>query len=250
MRVLNIVTSFFICSFQIAFAQSNTYNLNISLSKVIPMNMDEIPEKDGVLNIKYLGIEITNISHSLYEKGDTIVLAAVDKGVLIFNKLHVLTEDFPQNNTIYLDSIIYKGHHYVSDNENSILWKGCLRDEYDSVFSRPTCYYLKVKVNSDDLVKMINDELDFSDELELKNFEFTQLYSNGVISFDCQSLKSHFLSWSITDNMGKEVLQGQIEIYSGKSDYKINVGGLKMGRYTFTLGTGSESINENFTVFN
>lgn len=69
------------------------------------------------------------------------------------------------------------------------------------------------------------------------------------IGFEVISNREVIMPWTITNANGREVANGNLTAHAPSESFTISVNQLKAGRYTFTLGEGSESINENFSIY-
>ncbi len=84
---------------------------------------------------------------------------------------------------------------------------------------------------------------------ELKNFNVNRIMTSNEISFDFYPSEIAYYPWSITNASGREVASGTLYAHTPSESFKITADNLKAGRYTFTIGEGSDSRNENFSIY-
>jgi len=84
---------------------------------------------------------------------------------------------------------------------------------------------------------------------KLINFNVNRIMTSNEISFDFTPTLTAYYPWSITNASGREVASGTLYAHTPSESFKITADNLKAGRYTFTLGEGSDSLNENFSIY-
>lgn len=86
-------------------------------------------------------------------------------------------------------------------------------------------------------------------KVQIKQFNVNRFMTGCDIGFDVLSNRESNMPWTITNASGREVATGNLTAHAPSESFTISVNQLKAGRYTFTLGEGSESINENFSIY-
>lgn len=89
----------------------------------------------------------------------------------------------------------------------------------------------------------------YTAKVQIKQFNVNRFMTGCDIGFDVISNRESNMPWTITNASGREVATGNLTAHAPSESFTISVNQLKAGRYTFTLGEGSESINENFSIY-
>lgn len=88
-----------------------------------------------------------------------------------------------------------------------------------------------------------------TNKVKIKQFNVNRFMTGCDIGFEVVSDHESVFPWTITNASGREVATGNLTAHAPSESFTISVNQMKAGRYTFTLGDGSDSISENFSIY-
>lgn len=203
-----------------------------SLAGILSLNAQTTYVDDEPIAMKY-GIKMK--ANSLHENGDTLYFKMKDERY--------------QNQAVYAlkinstvnDSWMYATNVMDSANHSSI---GLITDlGLLHMFSGDNKNFKRVWISSS--CTPVKKE----PKTELKNFNVNRIMTSNEISFDFYPNVTAYYPWSITNASGREVASGTLYAHTPSESFKITADNLKAGRYTFTIGEGSDSRSENFSIY-
>jgi hypothetical protein len=83
----------------------------------------------------------------------------------------------------------------------------------------------------------------------MKNFMVNRIMTSNLLTFEFAQNYNTNYGWSISNASGREVGSGIINAHRPSESFSIELYQLKPGRYSFTIGEGSDSLSEFFTIY-
>jgi hypothetical protein len=198
------------------------------------------PQSEEHLDIAYtLRIKIFNTSGDSVLKGDTILLSAKDNSDLYTIYTYISEKNLPKDSSMEIS--VKEKIESGSFTKSGML----MRHDYSATFKRgtqkPVTYTALIDMTKffpwlDLYVPMMRlTDIDFYPALSQLNFKYYGTKASSVL-------------WVITDNSGRRVSHGYLDVRKGTNTYMIMADNLRAGRYTLSIGDGSDEMDGTFTV--
>ena len=204
-----------------------------SISSIFSLNAQTVYIDDAPLPTIVYGVKMQ--TNSLRANGDTIYFKIQDEQYKDRSFYAI------KNSTTVKDSFVYTP--YLSDSAlHTTIW--LLNDStYQSMRTDVKHAFGEWRISTSCLT--VKDQ----PKTEIKNFNVNRIMTSNEISFDFIPTVTAYYPWSITNSSGREVASGSIYAHTPSESFKITADNLKAGRYTLTIGEGSDSRSENFSIY-
>lgn len=178
-------------------------------------------------------------------KGDTLYHTIIFPANKKIKSYAVIKKDF------FKDSILYDVNFYDSAT-NQLLPSYASNQNRNEYFIKSFKRIKGQKTYQVDIVllkKSIVISPTSTAKVQIKQFNVNRFMTGCDIGFEVISNRESNMPWTITNASGREVATGNLTAHAPSESFTISVNQLKAGRYTFTLGEGSDSLNESFTIY-
>ncbi len=230
---LLLMLAFSICSYMPLISQRFHSSVDITCLSVQPNPFKDI-SKEFTLQLK-----LTNRSHDSLRVDDTIRIQGYLNYQFYYISRYVLAQTLPKDSSCRL---YITGQYNDKGFEQSQIILLCGMSLINKVDTNVHKAYEVLLYLGKHFPVILQPEPHDS-KLDVDDYP-----SGNEIRFRYYSSSHGSFNWTLTGNMGRQLLHGFLDVTVGENPYTIFIENLPAGKYTLTIGNGSDAEYDTFTV--